>query len=436
MTLSRDERRQRDAAMRVQNIPIKLIKDNPYQTRKRYPRHGIKLLAKSISERGLINPISVVKVRNQYIIVGGHRRLRAFKHLRRKTIPVIVRRQSTAKDLALDLAIENVLRKDFAPVEKGQAIFQILCSIPNVNLDLLRAFTLINQIRLVEKRGVVGSKFTGRLGFDASDVSKAERLLEMMAMSPNTAITYLRLLDLPESIQRNIVVAHTDTNSDEWLRKGFITVKMAYELSRIASDELRLQLFERIIQEKIRCIHLKFIVDEILENGAEQFRNMNSGSARKREDNGMARLSVRCFRLGSSLWNFRGNRLPLDNIRMDRVIFRASLKQLRKSCLELVSKSNVLLKGTIKDNLELVNKDFSLIMRDGSHGQLLLRYSFPKKVTELLKLKPDDKLLIKITDIERKKPAQSAGAVSRKRKLWGEVIHPAAPAGAELGEQK
>lgn len=402
MTLTRDERRQRDATMRVQNIPIKLIKDNPYQTRKRYPRHGIKLLAKSISERGLINPIAVVKVRDHYIIVGGHRRLRAFKYLRRKIIQVIVRRQSTPKDLALDLAIENVLRKDFAPVEKGQAIFQVLCDIPSVNNDLLRAFTLINQISLVEKRGAVGSKFTGRLGFKASDVPKAERLLEMMAISPNTATAYLRLLDLPEPIQRKVICATTDTNSDEWLRKGFITVKMAYELSRIADNELRLQLFKRIVQEKIRYVHLKFIVDEILENGAEQFRNMGKGSARKREDNGMARLSVRCFRLGSSLWNYRGNRLPLDTIRMDRVIFRASLKQLRKSCLELVSKSNVLLKGTIEDNLDRVNQDFSLVMRDGSHGQLLLRYSFPKKVTELLKLKPSDKLLIKITDIERK----------------------------------
>ncbi len=407
--LSRDERRQRDAMMRVQNIPINLIKDNPYQTRKRYPRRGIKLLAKSISERGLINPIAVVKVRDHYIIVGGHRRLRAFKYLRRKIIQVIVRRQSTPKDLALDLAIENVLRKDFAPVEKGQAIFQVLCDIPSINNDLLRAFTLINQISLVEKRGAVGSKFTGRLGFKAGDVSKAERLLEMMAISPNTAIIYLRLLNLPEPIQRKVICATTDTNSDEWLRKGFITVRMAYELSRIADNGLRLQLFERIVHEKIRYVHLKFIVDEILENGAEQFRNMNSGSARKREDNGMDRLSVRCFRLGSSLWNYRGNRLPLDTIRMDRVIFRASLKQLRKSCLELVSKSNVLLKGTIEDNLELVNKDFSLIMRDGSHGQLLLRYSFPKKVTELLKLRSDDKLLIKITDIERKKSAQSAG---------------------------
>ncbi len=402
MTLTRDERRQRDATMRVQNIPIKLIKDNPYQTRKRYPRHGIKLLAKSISERGLINPIAVVKVRDHYIIVGGHRRLRAFKYLRRKIIQVIVRRQSTPKDLALDLAIENVLRKDFAPVEKGQAIFQVLCDIPSVNNDLLRAFTLINQIRLVEQRGAVGSKFTGRLGFKASDVSKAERLLEMMAISPNTATAYLRLLDLPGPIQRKVICATTDTNSDKWLRKGCITVKMAYELSRISDNELRVQLFERIIQEKIRYIHLKFIVDEILENGAEQFRNMGKGSALKREGNGMARLSMRCFCLGSSLWNYRGARLALDNMRMDKAIFRASLKQLRKSCLELVSKSNVLLKGTIEDNLDRVNQDLSLIMRAGSHGQLLLRYSFSKKVTELLKLRPDDKLLIKITDIERK----------------------------------
>jgi len=400
--LTRDQRRQRDASMQVQNIVIKDLRDNPYQTRKRYPRLGIKLLAKNISDRGLLQPITVVKVRKHYVVVGGHRRLRAFKFLRRKTIPAVVRRQSTEKDLALDLAIENVLRKDFAPAEKAQAIFQVLCAIESVNNDLLRAFTLINQIRLVQMRGAAGANFTGSFGFKATDVHRAERLLETMAISPNTATAYLRMLDLPESIQQRVVCAMTDTNSDEWLRKGFITVKMAYELSRISDNKVRLQLYKRIIQERIRYVHLKFIVDEILENGAKQFRNLGKGSALRRENNGMARLTTRCFCLGSSLWNFRA-KLPLENMRMEKTIFRASLKSLRRSSLELVSKANELIKGTLGDNLELVNQDLSLAMRAGSNGQLLLRYSLPMDKMRSLKLKPNDKLLIKITGIERQR---------------------------------
>ncbi len=404
--LTRDERRQRDATMHVQNIPMNLIRDNPYQTRKRYPRLGIKLLARSISERGLMHPISVVKVRKHYVIVGGHRRLRAFKYLRRNTIPAIIRRQSTQNDLALDLAVENVLRKDFAPVEKAQAIFQVFCSLPNVHNDLLRAFTLINQIRLLEKRGKIGSRFI-ELGFQARDISRARRLLEMMAISPNTATAYLRILDLPESIQRRVIVASHDTNSDGWLRKGFITVKMAYELSRIADNELRVQLCEKIIREKIRYIYLKFIVDEILENGAEQFRNLGSGSALKRKNNGVDRLSMQCFRLGGSLWNYR-MKLPLDNMRLEKTVFRASLKQLRKSCLELTSKVNTLLEETIKDRLELVNQDFSLVMRAGSNGQKSLRYNLPVKVTDLLRLKPGNKLQLNVINIERKPSGTSS----------------------------
>lgn len=402
--LTRGERIKRDTTMRIQNIPIKLVRDNPYQTRKKYPRHEIKLLAKNISERGLIHPISVVKANKHYVIVAGHRRLRAFKFLHRETIPSITRRQSTGKDLALDLAIENVLRKDFAPVEKGQAIFQVLCSITSVSNDLLRAFSLINQVKLTEARGEVGLDFTSRLGFDASDANRAKRLLEMMGIGPNTAITYLRLLDLPGYIQQRIVVADSQIDSYKWLRRGYISVRTAYELSRIANNELRLQLFKRIIQEKIRYVHLKFIVNEMLEKGAEQFRNMNKGSALPRENNSMVDLSTRCFRLGSSLWDYR-TKMSLDALCMDKVIFRASLKELRKSCLELVSRANVLLKGTTDDAIELVNQDFSLNLRKGTHSQSVA-YTFPLEKVHILKVRPGDRLLMKILGVERKSRKQ------------------------------
>jgi ParB family chromosome partitioning protein len=126
--LTKEQRRARDEEMEVVNISMDLIEDNPFQPRVKYPVEGIKRLAKSISKEGLFNPISVVAVNGGYVIVGGHRRLRAMKRLHRDTVPVIIRRHSSRDNLALDLAIENAMRRDFAPAEKAKSIFDVLNS--------------------------------------------------------------------------------------------------------------------------------------------------------------------------------------------------------------------------------------------------------------------------------------------------------------------
>jgi ParB-like chromosome segregation protein Spo0J len=47
--------------MITQEIPIEKIVENPYQMRESSDKEAIKILAKSIRERGLYNPITVLK---------------------------------------------------------------------------------------------------------------------------------------------------------------------------------------------------------------------------------------------------------------------------------------------------------------------------------------------------------------------------------------
>ncbi|GAG16393.1 unnamed protein product, partial [marine sediment metagenome] len=68
--------------MKVEEIDVKKITGNPYQTRLFMEVEPLKILAKSIRERGLFNPITLLKKSDkEYIIVHGHRRLEAFKRL-------------------------------------------------------------------------------------------------------------------------------------------------------------------------------------------------------------------------------------------------------------------------------------------------------------------------------------------------------------------
>jgi hypothetical protein len=121
----------------------------------------------------------------------------------------------------------------------------------------------------------------------------------------------------------------------------------------------------------------------------------------------MSVLTRRCFRLGSSLWNYRRPMLR-EKFTLDKVVFVASLKGLRGSCLELTDKINALLRKDAVAELERVNKDFSLVMCAGANGQVKLRYSIEKKLGDALRLRPGDRLVMKITDVERK-PSRSKG---------------------------
>lgn len=105
----------------VEQVKIVSIKTDPGQPRKTYSEDNLKELAESISELGLIQPITVRPSGKSFIIVVGERRYRAFKFLKKKTIPCLVRELDKETILEIQI-IENLQRKDVEPVEEAEAI--------------------------------------------------------------------------------------------------------------------------------------------------------------------------------------------------------------------------------------------------------------------------------------------------------------------------
>ncbi len=388
-------------SMQVQELPLSAIKSNPFQKRKAYG--DIRTLADSISARGLMNPISVVKLGESYVIVSGHRRVLAYKDLRRKSIPAIVRRESTEKDLAIDIAIENLQRKDLTPIEVSETLQQMLFTIQTVQNSPSRAMTLLNQIKLCERRGEVGNNFTGELGFREEDLPVAEKILKLVGISVNTAIQYIRILQLPEEIQEKIVLANKGQTGS--IPVGSLSVKMAYELTRVNGPGIQKELCTKVLLENLKYSDAKFLVDEIVENEpALANRNMGAGTAARRndDDQGLRKLTEDCFELSSTVWNFRA-KLPLAARRLDALLFAASLNKLKKACLEMTENINQLIKDDLiyEKQLELVNADLELCLKPGADVNEKLRFSFPKDKAEILKLNAGDKLLVKVEGIVR-----------------------------------
>ncbi|WP_251198280.1 ParB/RepB/Spo0J family partition protein [Anaerotardibacter muris] len=152
---------QKDEKGSVAEVPLAQVHPNPNQPRTNFKPEEIEELAASIQRNGLINPILVRRMGDQYEIIAGERRWQACRSLGMEMIPVHF--WTADEDEALELAlIENIQRSDLNPIEEAYG-----------------------YKRLMERRGMTQSEV-------AQAVSKGR----------STIANALRLLDLPEEAQQ------------------------------------------------------------------------------------------------------------------------------------------------------------------------------------------------------------------------------------------
>jgi ParB family chromosome partitioning protein len=106
-------------------IPLNLIKLNPFQPRKNVESAAIDDLAASIREHGVIQPILVTEVLDGYQLVAGERRFRAAQAVGLERIPAVVRQLADRDQLELAL-VENIQRADLNAIEEAHAYRQLV----------------------------------------------------------------------------------------------------------------------------------------------------------------------------------------------------------------------------------------------------------------------------------------------------------------------
>ncbi|NOY37611.1 MAG: ParB/RepB/Spo0J family partition protein [Chlorobi bacterium] len=183
---------------RINEVNIDKIEVNPFQPRSKFDEEGLKELASSIRELGIIQPISIRKMENgNYQLITGERRLRAATLAGLKTIPAYVR---TADDQAmLELAlVENIQREDLDAIEIA-----------------------ISYRRLIEECRLTQESLSDRVGKKRSTVAN-----------------YLRLLKLPAEIQLGI-------------REGKISMGHARTLIGIDDAKKQIDTYYKIINEEL-----------------------------------------------------------------------------------------------------------------------------------------------------------------------------------------
>ncbi|PID83379.1 hypothetical protein CSB11_01135 [Candidatus Campbellbacteria bacterium] len=156
---------------RIIQIPLSIIKPNPYQPRLAFSDDKLSTLASSISQYGVLQPIVVSRKQNQdgsefFEIIAGERRYRAAKIAGLQTIPAVLADEKIQNVDKFELAIiENIQREDLNPVDKAKAFK-----------------------KLHEEFGLTHSQIAEKMGKSREYISNS-----------------IRLLDLPDKILEGIV---------------------------------------------------------------------------------------------------------------------------------------------------------------------------------------------------------------------------------------
>lgn len=140
---------------RVEEIFIDQIEANPFQPRSDFNEDSLQELAKSIQEKGIIQPITVRKIKaERYQIVAGERRWRASKLVGLKKIPAVIRDFDDQEMLEIAL-IENIQREDLNPIEEAVAYDKMLDNFDITQTELAKQVgksrsAVANMVRLLK----------------------------------------------------------------------------------------------------------------------------------------------------------------------------------------------------------------------------------------------------------------------------------------------
>ncbi len=111
----------------VKEVSLREVFPNPDQPRRHFKDSDMQSLSRSISDRGVLQPLWVRKrpEGEGFQIVAGERRWRAAKQVGLDSLPVIIMASGEEDTLTLAL-VENLQRASLSPIEEAKAYKQLI----------------------------------------------------------------------------------------------------------------------------------------------------------------------------------------------------------------------------------------------------------------------------------------------------------------------
>ncbi len=201
----------RQVGGRAAEIDINRLEPNRNQPRRSFDQEGLRELADSIRDQGVITPLIVTPspTPEHYTIVAGERRWRAARLAGLQSLPVVVR-ELTQEDMQRQALIDNVVRQDLNAMEEAQA-----------------------YDRLIREFGLTQEQLASALGKSRPAIA-------------NT----LRLLNLPESIRELVQKGELSPGH----ARAILALTDAAQQNRAAAEVLTRQLSVRDTEKLVSDI--------------------------------------------------------------------------------------------------------------------------------------------------------------------------------------
>ena len=110
---------------RIIFLPARSIRPNPAQPRKVFSQEALQELSDSIRRHGILQPLSVRRVGNNYELIAGERRLRAARIAGITDVPCILMNMDD-RESGMAAMVENLQRQDLDFIEEAMGIRRLL----------------------------------------------------------------------------------------------------------------------------------------------------------------------------------------------------------------------------------------------------------------------------------------------------------------------
>lgn len=183
---------------KISDIPIIKIRPNKAQPRKVFNEDDLNALSMSITENGILQPLTVRKVSaTEYELIAGERRLRASVMAGLRKVPCIVIKCSE-KESAVYALLENLQRSDLGMFEEARGVS-----------------------RLIRRYGLTQQEAAVKLGKTQSTIANKLRLLRL---------TY---------------------EEQEWIENAGLSERHARALLKLGDEGARREALSKIISENL-----------------------------------------------------------------------------------------------------------------------------------------------------------------------------------------
>jgi ParB family chromosome partitioning protein len=211
---------------KISDIPIIKIRPNKAQPRKVFNEDDLNALSQSITENGILQPLTVRKVSaTEYELIAGERRLRASVLAGLRKVPCIVIKCSE-KESAVYALLENLQRSDLGMFEEARGIS-----------------------RLIRRYGLTQQEAAVKLGKTQSTIANKLRLLRL---------TY---------------------EEQEWIENAGLSERHARALLKLGDEGARREALSKIISENLNVQQSENLINLMLNSNPKNDKKQGFSKA-------------------------------------------------------------------------------------------------------------------------------------------------------------